>query len=199
MSLKFIVISVFAIAFLVGCSSVPVENTSVGEIPKWVLNPEEKDGIAVSACVAFSGNMSMDKQHAMANARGSLAQRIETRVSVMDKTYRDKIANQDPKALQTGTTFSSVNKQLTQQTLNGTTTLKTDILKIAGKDQLCVLVAIGQDKTKAIFDQLIEKSNRRMSNAQKDLLFKEFKPKKAEDQLEVELNKPSKTNATNNK
>jgi hypothetical protein len=102
---------------------------------------------------------------------------------------RCKIANPRAKGSQSDTTFSSVNKQVTQQTLNGTTALKTDIVKIAGRDNLCVLLAIGQNTTKAIFDQLIEKSKRPMSNKQKDLLYQEFKPQKAENQLNLALKK----------
>ena len=186
MYFKLNLICLFFITFLVGCSSQSVETTSIGEIPTWILNPQTKDGIAVSACVSFSGNMSIDRQHALANARGSLAQRIETRVSVMDKTYRNKISNPHEKTAQSDMTFSSVNKQVTHQTLNGTTVLKTDIVKIAGKDNLCVLVAIGQNTTKNIFNQLIEKSKRPVSNEQKDLLYQEFK---AQNQLNLALKK----------
>lgn len=187
MSFKVNLISLSAVAFLAGCSSQSVEQTSVGEIPTWILNPQVKDGIAVSECVTWSGNMSIDKQQALANGRAALAQRIETRVSVMDKSYRDKVEVEG--AVQSGSTFSSVTKQVTQQTLNGTTALKTDIAKIAGKDNLCVLVAIGQESTKALFEELVEKSARPMTGAQKDLLYKEFKDKKAEDQLDAELEK----------
>lgn len=185
MSFKLNLISLSAVAFLAGCSSQSVEQTSVGEIPTWILNPQVKDGIAVSECVTWSGSMSIDKQQAIANARASLAQRIETRVTVMDKSYRDKVEVEG--AVQSGSTFSSVTKQITDQTLNGTTALKTDIAKIAGKDNLCVLVAIGQESTKALFDELVEKSGRPMTTPQKDLLYDEFKTQKAEAQLDAEL------------
>jgi len=185
MSLK--LLSLPSVIFLVACSSSSIESTSVGDIPTWVLNPEVEEGIAVSECVLFSGNMSIDKQQAVANARTSLAQRIETRVSAMDKSYRDKI--EVASGVESGSTFSSVSKQVTQQTLVGTSPIKTDITKIAGKDNLCVLVAIGQQSTKDIFDTLINEAQRPMTATQKDVLYAEFKAQRAEEQLDKELEK----------
>jgi hypothetical protein len=185
MSLK--LLSLSSIVFLAACSSTSVETTSVGDIPSWVLNPQVEEGIAVSECVLFSGNMSIDKQQALANARTSLAQRIETRVSAMDKSYRDKV--EVASGVESGSTFSSVSKQVTQQTLVGTTPVKTDITKIAGKDNLCVLVAIGQESTKDIFEQLVTEADRPMNASQKDVLYAEFKAQRAEDQLDLEIEK----------
>lgn len=186
MSLK--LLSLSSLVFLAACSSTPpVETTSVGKIPSWVLNPQVEDGIAVSECVLFSNNMSIDKQQALANARTALAQRIETRVSAMDKSYRDKV--EVASGVESGSTFSSVSKQVTQQTLVGTNPIKTDIIQIAGNDNLCVLVAIGQQSTKDIFDQLVGAAERPMSADQKDVLYAEFKAQRAEEQLDKELEK----------
>ena len=185
MSLK--LLSLSSIVFLAACSSTSVETTSVGDIPSWVLDPQVEEGIAVSECVLFSGNMSIDKQQALANARTSLAQRIETRVSAMDKSYRDKV--EVASGVESGSTFSSVSKQVTQQTLVGTTPIKTDITKIAGKDNLCVLVAIGQESTRDMFEQLVTEADRPMNASQKDVLYAEFKAQRAEDQLDLEIEK----------
>jgi len=185
-------LSLSSLVFLAACSATPVpvvETTSVGAIPSWILNPQVDDGIAVSECVLFSGNMSIDKQQALANARTSLAQRIETRVSAMDKSYRDKV--EVASGVESGSTFSSVSKQVTQQTLVGTNPIKTDIVQIAGKDNLCVLMAIGQQSTKAFFEQLVDAAKRPMNATQKDLLYAEFKAQRAEEQLDLELQKLS--------
>ena len=187
MSFKFNALSLSALAFLAGCSGTPEEETSVGAIPSWILNPQVEDGIAVSECVLFSGNMSIDRQQAVANARTSLAQRIATRVSAMDKSYRDKV--EVASGVESGSTFSSVSKQVTQQTLTGTNPMKTDIVKIAEKDNLCVLVVVGQESTKDIFENLLNKAKRPMSAQQKDVLYAEFKAHRAEEQLDAELEK----------
>lgn len=178
-------LSVSSVVFLAACSSSSIETTSVGDIPTWVLNPQVEDGIAVSECVLFSGNMSIDKQHALANARTSLAQRIETRVSAMDKSYRDKV--EVASGVESGSTFSSVSKQVTQQTLVGSNLIKTDITNIAGKDNLCVLLAIGQQSTKDVFEALVNEAQRPMSVPQKDALYADFKTQRAADQLDKEL------------
>ena len=188
MSKKFHLLSLSAIVLLSACSSSePIQETVVGDIPSWILNPQVEDGIAVSECVLWSGNMSIDKQQAIANARASLALRIETRVNGMDKTYRDKI--EVASAAESGSTFSSVSKQITQQTLIGTSSLKTDIVKIADKNNLCVLVGVGQESTKAIFENLVNASERPMNSGQKDLLYQEFKAQRADLQLDKELEK----------
>ena len=189
MSKRIHLLSLPAIALLAACSSnSPTdETTAVGSIPSWILNPQIDDGIAVSECVLWSGNMSIDKQQAMANARTALAQRIETKISALDKTYRDKV--EVASGVESGSTFSSVSKQVTEQTLVGTTPIKADIVNIAGKDNLCVLVAIGQQATKSVFDELVSASKRPMNAEQKDVLYQEFKAQRAEEQLDFELGK----------
>jgi len=181
-------LSLSTLVLLTACSSSdPVQETAVGDIPGWILNPQIDDGIAVSECVLWSGNMSIDKQQAVANARTSLAQRIETRVSAMDKTYRDKI--EASSGVESGTTFSSVSKQVTQQTLVGTNPIQTDIVKIEDKNNLCVLVGVGQESTKAVFDGLVKASERPLNSGQEDLLYQEFKAQRADVQLDKELEK----------
>ena len=188
MSKKFHLLSLSTIVLLSACSSSePMQETVVGDIPSWILNPQVEDGIAVSECVLWSGNMSIDKQQAIANARTSLAQRIEIRVNGMDKTYRDKI--EVTSGSESGSSFSSVSKQVTQQTLIGTSPLKTDIVKIADKNNLCVLVGVGQESTKAIFEGLVNASERPMNSGQKGLLYQEFKAQRADLQLDKELEK----------
>ncbi|TEW56725.1 hypothetical protein E2R68_01395 [Psychromonas sp. RZ22] len=181
-------LSLPVIVLLSACSNNnPTQETAIGTIPTWILNPQVEDGIAVSECVLWSGNMSIDKQQAMANARTSLAQRIETRVTAMDKTYRDKV--ESIAGTQSGSTFTSISKQITEQTLVGTSPMKTDVVKIADKDNLCVLVGIGQESTKAIFDELVKAADRPMSPGQKDTLYQEFKAKQPEQQMDDELKK----------
>lgn len=181
-------LSLSAIVLLSACSSsTPTEETVVGDIPSWILNPQVEDGIAVSECVLWSGNMSIDKQQAVANARTALAQRIETRVSAMDKTYRDKV--EVASGVESGATFSSVSKQVTQQALVGTSLLKVDIIKIAEKDNLCVLVGIGQQSTKSAFDELVSAAKRPMSAEQQDVLYQEFKAERAGLELDKALDK----------
>lgn len=188
MSKKVNLLSLSAIVLLSACSSSkPTQETVVGDIPSWVLNPQIEDGIAVSECVLWSGNISLDKHQAIANARASLAQRIQTHISTMDKAYRDKI--EAVSGSESGSTFSSVSKQVTQQTLVGTSPLKTDIVNIEEIKNLCVLVGIGQESTKVLFDDLVKAAERPMNDDQKDILYQEFKAQRADLSLDKGLDK----------
>ncbi|KPU83600.1 hypothetical protein JI57_00780 [Psychromonas sp. PRT-SC03] len=190
MLLKYKLMGLSTLFLLGACSSNTIEETSVGDIPSWILNPQVEEGIAVTECVLFSGNMSIDKQQALANARTALAQRIETRVSALDKSYREKIEVKT--GVQSGSTFSSVSKLVTEQVLVGTTPLKMDITKIAGKDNLCVLMGIGESSTKVLFENLVKKADRPLNANQEDVLYQEFKAKRANDELNFELEKAHK-------
>jgi len=188
MSKKVNLLSLSAIVLLSACSSSePTQETVVGDIPSWVLNPQVEDGIAVSECVLWSGNMSLDKHQAIANARASLAQRIQTHINTMDKAYRDKI--EAVSGSQSGSTFSSVSKQVTQQTLVGTNPLKVDIVNIEERKNLCVLVGIGQESTKVLFDDLVKAAERPMNDDQKGILYQEFKAQRADLSLDKGLDK----------
>jgi len=89
-----------------------------GGLPQWVMNPYIDDGFASAQCVPYSSNMSIDRQLAVANARTDLAQQLETKVAVLDKVFRER--TDVSSGVSSGSTFSSVAKQLTQQMLIGT-------------------------------------------------------------------------------
>lgn len=176
-------------AFLAACGSTPEENMAElnKNIPEWVLNPTLEDGIASSVCVASSGHMSTDKAQATALARAELAQQINTRVRAMDKTYQERINVGDQS--QVGQTFSSVSKQITNQSLTGSRVIKTAYANFDGKNQLCVLTAMGSSSTKELFDSIIKASERNISINQEQVLYQEFKAQKAQEELEAELEK----------
>jgi len=175
-------------AILAACSSAPDPAEALNKnIPEWVLNPVLEDGLASSVCVTSSGHMSTDKAQATSLARVELAQQINTRVKALDKTYQEKV-NVNNEA-QMGSTFSSVSKQLTNQSLTGARVIKTAYAHFNGKDQLCVLTALGSSSTKELFDNIIKESERQMSIDQEKVLYQEFKAQKAQEELEAELNK----------
>ena len=170
----------------VGCSSQSVQETSAGDIDDWILNPSIENGIAVSDCVLFSGNMSVDRKQAIANARALLAGEIEVKIESLDETYADKTQLDDKTS--SGTSFSSVSRQVTEKTLKGSRTYKTDIVEISGKDNLCVLLGIEEGKTKELFDGLVSASNKTLSPNDESVLFQQFKAQKARERLDEALN-----------
>ena len=171
-----------------GCSSTKVEeNKLTNNIPSWVLNPAVKDGIAASSCVKYSGNLSIDQKIATANGRLSLAQQIETRVEGLDKTFDNRTdSNSD---VTTGSTFSSVSKQLTKQTLTGSRAIKSDILEIAGKQHFCVLTTLSPTVTKELFNAIVKSSKRDINPQDENFLYQEFKAHKAEQSLAEEIHR----------
>ncbi len=162
-------------------------NSLTANIPSWVLNPVVEDGIAATDCVKFSGNLSIDQKMATANGRLALAQQIETRVEGLDKTYANRTDSNDE--MTTGSSFSSVSKQLTKQTLSGSRVIKTDIVEIAGKQHFCVLTTLSPSATKELFAAIVKQSNRSVNPQDEKFLYQEFKAHKAEKDLEKEIHR----------
>lgn len=171
-------------AVLAACGSTPEANPNAN-LPGFVLNPVVEDGIAVGSCVSATNNLNTDKSMAQALARTELAQTINTRVKAMDKVYQSR-TDVDGKAV-VGSTFEAVSKQLTDQSLSGVRTLKTEYSKDGG--QLCVLLAIGSSSTKELFDNIVKESERPLSATDEGVLYQEFKAHKAQQELEAELGK----------
>lgn len=168
---------------LLGCSSSePMKETSIGDIPEWILNPYVEGGIATSDCVLFSGNMSIDRKQAIAQARVLLSAEIESRVAGMDETYQDKIQVNGEST--SGSTFSSVSKQITDQTLIGSRTIRTDVVSISGKDNLCVLVGIEEGQTRELYESLLNATQRNLSPEDDSVLYQEFKAERAQARLQ---------------
>ena len=163
----------------------PETNSLTANIPSWVLNPVVEDGIAASDCVKFSGNLSVDQKMASANGRLALAQQIEVRVEGLDKTYARRTDTNDETSV--GTNFSSVSKQLTQQKLNGSRVIKSDIVNITGKDHFCVLTTLSPNATKELFDAIVNQSKRSVDAQDEKFLYEEFKAHKAEQDLDKEI------------
>jgi hypothetical protein len=159
-------------------------------IPSWVINPVIKDGIAATDCVTFSGNMSVDKKMATANSRLALAQQIDTKVEGLDKTYSNRADVNDDTTV--GNNFSSVSKQLTKQELKGSRVIKSDLVKISGKDYLCVLTTLSPKATAGLFEAIIKQSQRLVNPQDEKFLYQEFKAHKAEIDLDKEIKRLTK-------
>lgn len=187
MNIKRIVLATGLMSVLAACGSTQQGTTSsVGSnIPDWVLNPLVENGIAATDCVKFSGNLSVDSKMAAANSRVALAQQIQTKVEALDKTYSSRTdANEETTV---GTTFSSVSKQITNQTLSGARVIKTDIVSIAGKDHVCSLMELNPTATENLFAALVEKAGKKINPEDQQFLYQEFKAYKAEQDLAAEI------------
>lgn len=186
------VLSVLCVSLLAACGSTPevVEEKVTSNIPQWVLNPIIEDGLAASDCVKYSGNFSIDQKMATANARVSLAQQISLNVKSLDKTYSNRTDSEGEST--TGSTFSSVSKQITDQKLSGSRLIKSDVVKIMGKEHFCAMVTLSPHSTKDLFDSILSESERKVNPQDEKFLYQEFKAFKAEENLEKEIERLTK-------
>jgi len=187
MKVKPLIASVFIAGMLSACSSTSDNTASSSRVnvPDWVLNPVVENGIAAADCIKYSGNISIDQKMAVANARLALAQQIETRIEGLDKTFANRVDANDKTTV--GSTFSSVSKQLTKQTLRGSRVVKADIVDIAGKDYFCALTTLSPELTKTLFQDLVKETKLKIDPQDEQFLYQEFKAFKAEQDLEKEI------------
>jgi len=173
---------------ITACGSTPETPDELNaNIPEWVLNPVVEDGIAAAACVSSSGSMTTDRAQATALSRVDLAQQIGTKVQALDKTYQERVDVGGQ--AQVGSTFTSVSKQLTEQSLTGARVIKTSYANFDGKNQLCVMTALGSSSTKELFENILKDSQRPVTVDQEKVLYQEFKAYKAQEELDAELMK----------
>ncbi|ASG65244.1 hypothetical protein [Idiomarina piscisalsi] len=151
--------------------------------PGWVFLPKSDKGLASSACVDWSGNMSVDRPQAVAAARADMAQQISIKASVLDKLYNRKLQAEGKSDV--GSTFEQVTKQVSSETLEGSTPQEISLAQIDGKKYLCALVV--KEDTRETFDTLVEESNRQLDPQSKAALYEEFRTQKAMKELEKEL------------
>lgn len=172
-----------AVALMAACGGKKPDN-KLG-VPEWVLNPTVENGIAATDCVGWTGNMSIDRKQAIANARAAIAQQIQVKVQAMDKTYQRKTTADGETT--TGSTFESVSKQVTEQSLNGAMPRKVDVVKIEGKKNLCAMVAFSPEDTRELFKEIVKASGENLDPQSERSLYEEFKAEKAQGEMQEAL------------
>lgn len=159
--------------------SAPISHGTNDNAPDWVFMPQSDKGLASSACVNWSGSMSVDRAQAIATARADLAQQIEVKASVLDKLYSRKTSSGDSEHV--GGTFEQVSQQLSNETLAGSKPEKISFATIDNKKFLCALVVL--ENTREVFDSLVEGSERQLDPMSTEALYEEFKAQKAMQEL----------------
>lgn len=121
------------LSLLSACSSNP---------PDWVMTPnsDNKERIAATECVPWSGHFSTDKMKSETLAKASLAAKISTRVnSVVMQT----LSNSGDR--ETQQYWMNQTKQRIEATLSGVKIERSEILDIDDRKHLCTQVSV--DKT----------------------------------------------------
>ena len=173
---------------MTGCASqntAPVQpttnNDSSAQLPAWVMSPASANGYAASNCVTATGNFSVDRNHAVSLSRNTLAQNMQTKASVLEKTYQkmDSAAGNTS----TGTSFEQAAKQVASVSLQKSQVEQIAVVKIAGVDQVCALVTMPKVETEKVFNVLANAAGP-IDPTDKEALYKEFMSQKTAKELE---------------
>lgn len=195
----FKLLTVTAVLALAGCNqggekpapaaAAPV--APVSSLPIWVAAPEtqvEEGAFASTECVVASDDFGMDKAEATANARAALAKQIDIRVQTLDKTYKERIKTENKTV--SGSNFSTVSKQVANQSLKGSRVQKLDYVTVNDKRQLCAMVELNPKKALELFKNAVGEVKSQGVNIpaqDEEVLYQEFKQKMAMKELEESL------------
>jgi len=167
---------------LAACGTVPHETGALDGLPKWVTSPEVEGGIAESACVSFSGTMNVDRSEAIHLASEQLAAQLERKTAFLAKSFQSKTKTTE--GLNVGTNFTQTGQQLVEQNLSGVKAQEMGVFKVAGTDQLCVMVAIESGKTKTIYQTLKTASKAQLNAKDDGVIYEQFRAYKADQELQ---------------
>ena len=154
--------------------------------PTWVMMPMVEGSISEvgSAKKNAGGDISFQRNEAMADARDNLARQIETKVANMFKSFKSSTGNQENGSFDKS--VESVSKQIASTTLRGTVVKGTWISKTGS---LYVLVAVDTESVA----QMMEKAAKSNSSFKNDeALYQKFLAAKAQGELGAELEKMNK-------
>ena len=173
--MKIVPVSVLLAIGLAGCASQP---------PDWIMRPTAEGGFAATECVKDSGNLSLDRQIAVAKARAEIAKQVELRVAAMDKTYtrlteeanegvqRETTTSTQSKALSTA--FESVSKQIAEQTLGGLTPSRVEYVELNDARNLCAMVTVDRSQTRQVYETIVQASGEKLAPGASEALYKDF-------------------------
>src|SRR5262245_40538624 len=176
-SMKTTSISLLLAVALAGCAT--------SQAPDWILKPAVEGGFAATECVKNSGNLSLDRQIAVAKARAEIAKQVELRVAAMDKTYTrlaeeaNEGVQQDKDATSSSTktvntAFESVSKQIAEQTMSGLSPSRVEYVELDGQRNLCAMITIDRSQTRQVYEQVVQASGEKLSPATSEALYKDF-------------------------
>jgi membrane-bound lytic murein transglycosylase len=171
--MRAISVTALIVAGLAGCASQP---------PDWIMRPTAEGGFAATECVKDSGNLSLDRQVAVAKARAEVAKQVELRVAAMDKTYTrlteetNAPAGAEKPAQSRGlqTAFESVSKQIAEQTLSGLAPARVEYVELNDARNLCAMISIDKSQTRQVYDQIVQTAGAKLAPETSEALYQDF-------------------------
>lgn len=179
-------ITLGALVLLAGCAG-PDERPE-DRIPEWVADPQSQvdDGLAAANCVPASDEFAIDRSEAIALTRQLLASQVEVAVEAMEETYQQQTRPAEGEAV-SGSNFQSVSRQLTDQTLRGARVDRTEYETINEQRQLCTMMVVGESDMRALFDGIIDASDRPVDGEDEAVLWEQFRHAQAREEMDEAL------------
>jgi uncharacterized lipoprotein YajG len=184
-----------ATAILSGCSSTPEENameptdpqlrdSRFADAPDWIATPRIEGGIAaVGSAAPTRAGFQFQRTRAQANARDELTRQLNLEVANLFKDFAQVTGVTDRETVDT--VASNVTRQVAVATISGSKQINT---WQAPDKELFVLMALTEDQiAQATKDGLREAV--RTSRNQQDALYQQFLSKRAQKQLDREIEK----------
>ena len=126
-----------------------------GSIPGWVLNPPKgKDEICAVGSYKMKGNIAMAQQTSTSRGRDELSRQIEVFTKSMIKDYIEE--GESGGESFTEELVTSVSKQVTSMSLNGTAAAKQEVMD----GTMYTLVCLDTEKFASAFDDMSQMSDK---------------------------------------
>lgn len=147
----------------------------------WVEKPSLERGIADTQCLLAYPGSQQDALQAAAtlNARVGLSRKINQQASLMDREYRRMSTAQHNAPQHSGgaqVQFETAAAQLAVAKAERGRAIRADYVELPpdSKSNYCVMVALDEQSTKALFDELISSAGLTLSEAQQAALYQRF-------------------------
>ena len=174
-----------SLATLTACASNQDKLQGNINLPGWVLMPSVENGLAESACVPWSGHITIDREQATAMARNTLVRQIEVKSASMTKTHASKTDTTGGTNI--SASFETNARQIAEATLKGSKAIKGDLFTIDNKQQFCVMVTLDPQQTRQVFDKLVDSSGAQLKTDDEQVLYEQFRAMKGQQELENAL------------
>ena len=179
-SMKKILFGLLIVAFVVGAIGCGGGEKTVKEsnIPDWFLNPPQDPDYLFGVNSATSTQMQLALDKAKAGARADIAQQLETKVSVLVKSFQEEVGSGEDAEL--NAFYSQTMKNIANQTLQGSKVREQKIVPESG----------GMFRAYMLMELPLVAFNQSVVKKVKDMqLYDRFRASQAFDDLETDIDK----------
>lgn len=169
-----LILPIIFLAFGCGSGKKMVEEDN---IPEWYANTPQDPDYYYSTNSATSAKMQLAVDKAKVGARRNIAQQIEVKVQSLTKSFQEEIGSGEETEL--NEFFNQTMKVISSQTLNGSTTKKTDIQKEGTIYRAYVLMELPKISLESNLVNSVKKKN----------LYERFRASQAFQEMEKDVKK----------